>query len=528
MILRDIRDRIWAAADYAPAGSPEGFVRTREFINRALMRIALDAPFLFEEDVVLYLDPDIVDESTTDTPDVWRSPSGVDFDPWVLETAYDDSTAEGLILIQRFTLADRPINGRWIEYKDPADANGQRIMRHRIRDLWTVGEEGSQSVRISLYEPVQYTAPGFAPAGAGGPGVLSDWRITMLQHALPPGVVEVESIQVYDSNDNFVDFKYISAGEAVQFGYDASYWNSPTASHPWVYWPGEVESLPGLTPAPLAFAASVDVWGTASTDEPRGKFEYCYTLSLGQRHDEVQDVNPLNNTSTSANESGRRMPYLESPPTAYTDLIDPDDKEINIQAPNLNVLYGFGDSSTTRYNHTGLYVNLYRRRVENGTPPSGVSYVGYPTSNHFQHLASSAVGTAATAFIDDGSRVPGRKLRRVGGYKTLRFSPTTDKRYRVQLRCVVRPYEMLDDSDSSNIPPSAIDALIFLTLKNLYEAGGNPSMSANSYADYERALLALKKRHASLKPAGEMWRMSTRTSRRRGRRYRHNDIVETP
>jgi len=136
------------------------------------------------------------------------------------------------------------------------------------------------------------------------------------------------------------------------------------------------------------------------------------------------------------------------------------------------------------------------------------------------------VSSGAAVLLDDGTKVPGRRLRRVGGYKTLRFSNAPDRRYRLLVRCVVRPYEMLDDSDACEVPPSAIDALIFLSLRNLYEASGNPSMAASSFMDYERALHALKKRHASLKPSGESWRMRSRSARRWKRGYRHYDIID--
>jgi hypothetical protein len=185
---------------------------------------------------------------------------------------------------------------------------------------------------------------------------------------------------------------------------------------------------------------------------------------------------------------------------------------------------GFEDSATHRYRHVGVKANIYRRRV--GVDPAYA--LPYPTSNHFQHIASVDFSNGSATYTDDGTSVPGRRLCRVGGYKTLRFSHAPDKRYRLRVRCVVRPEEILDDSDACEIPPSAIDALIFLSLRNLYEASGNPSMAAYSFADYERALHALKKRHASLKPTGESWRMRSRSAKRWKRGYRHHDIVDTP
>ena len=149
MHYADIRDRVWAAADYAPAGSPEGIARTREFINRALNRIALDAPFLFERDVDLYLDPDVRPDNTGTQADTWQSPT--DFDPWVIRSSWTQANA--VDLYNRFVDPDRPFSGWHFECKDPADPTGSRILSFRIREIWTADAVGGRRDFISFFEP---------------------------------------------------------------------------------------------------------------------------------------------------------------------------------------------------------------------------------------------------------------------------------------------------------------------------------------------------------------------------------------
>ena len=513
MHYSDIRDRVWAAADYAPAGSPEGIARTREFINRALNRIALDAPFLFERDINIYLDPDVLPNDKAAVADTWRSVPGGNFDPWVIESTW--TLASAAALYNRFVNPERPFSGWYFECKDPADPTGERILSFRIREVWTIDEGITRRVRISFFEPTPYDTPGFAPTAGGGVGVITDWRITVKQYALPPEVVEIQTIRPYDTTNDYGYFRYITAEDACRDGYEGSYWTKTATSLPLTFWPGEVETLANTSVAPVISATGT--WSAIATAEPKGQFEYVYTLSLGERHDEVQDINPMSSTSAVANSSGRRMPYIESPPSPIAGPNDDTTKQIIIRTPNIPLLVGFEAAARARYRKVGVKANIYRRRI---TVDSSYT-LPYPTSNHFQHLATVAFTLNGYAeFTDDGTSVPGRRLRRVGGYKTLRFSNCPDKRYQVRVRCLVRPYEMLDDSDACEVPPSAIDALIFLSLRNLYEASGNPSMAASSFMDYERALHALKKRHASLKPPGETWKMRSRSCRRR-RGYRH-------
>ena len=290
----------------------------------------MDAPFLFERDINLYLDPDLLPDNSGAVADTWESSSS--FDPWVVQSSWTQATA--LALYNRFINPARPYSGWYFECKDPADSTGERILSFRIREIWTADVVGGRRVFISFFEPTPYDAPGFSTS-AGGVGVVSDWRITMRQYALPPDVIEIQSIRPYDTANDFGEFRYLTAEDAARYGYEGSYWNDTVTSLPWVYWAGTVETLPNMSVKPDL--GGTGAWSSATYAEPKGEFEYLYTLSLGERHDEVQDVNPLGSNLVVANESGRRMPYIESPPSP-------------IAGPTSNVASGLQITVTTPNN----------------------------------------------------------------------------------------------------------------------------------------------------------------------------------
>lgn len=519
MHLSDLLNRLWGAADYAPANSPEGIARSKEYINRALMKLSQDAPFLFERDIDLYLDPDILPDNTA-VADEWQSvavPQSFDMDPWVLETTW--TAAAYPDLAAKYLEPARPLSGRWMEFVDPSDPDAQKILSLRIREVWL--DDITGRIRMSLFDPVPYPAPAFI-AGGTGLGTIKDWRITMKQYALPPEVIEVQSVMVKDAINDTSCIRFITASEADRYGYEHAYWDRVSTAMPWVCWQGTVETLTNMNVAPLVGAVA-GVWSTSAYAEPEGDFEYVFTLSLGERHDEVQDINPLSSTSRAANAQGRRMPYIESPPSPIKTLEQGAASGFNVVVtlPNYPNLIGFGDLSTPRFRRVGIKANLYRRRIKTygGSP--------WPTSEHFQHIdTQSFEPNGLVFFTDDGETVPGRRLRRSGGYKTLRLSHAPDKPYRLSVRAAIRPFEMRDDTDACEVPPGAIDTLISLSLRYLYEASGNPSMAAAAFSDYEVALHALKRRHADIRPPGQTRKIRLRGRRRKGRLYNYTTSAE--
>ncbi len=116
MNLKNIRDAMYAQADWGPKTSPAADARMNAFINRAYNIISLEAPFLFFEEVLHQATEPDVQPSTTDTIQFVANPSPIETpSSWILEQT-NFATAETT------WPADRSWDGRVIEIKD---ANGK-------------------------------------------------------------------------------------------------------------------------------------------------------------------------------------------------------------------------------------------------------------------------------------------------------------------------------------------------------------------------------------------------------------------
>ena len=68
MNLAEIREAMFAQADWSPEQSPEATKRVTGFINRAYNQIAREAPYLFFEDTLrATTEPDVKSASADDT-----------------------------------------------------------------------------------------------------------------------------------------------------------------------------------------------------------------------------------------------------------------------------------------------------------------------------------------------------------------------------------------------------------------------------------------------------------------------------
>lgn len=139
MNLADIRNAAFHQADWGPKQSPEAKERMNQFINRAYNLIALEAPFLFFEDILRFAtEPDVIPDEADPTAPV----NTVTFSPeaaasgittansWVVDQ--DNAGAAGVINWP----ADRSWDGRVIELKD----NNGVWHRNIIRTIWQDSE----------------------------------------------------------------------------------------------------------------------------------------------------------------------------------------------------------------------------------------------------------------------------------------------------------------------------------------------------------------------------------------------------
>lgn len=183
--------------------------------------------------------------------------------------------------------------------------------------------------------------------------------------------------------------------------------------------------------------------------EPVGTFEYCFTYCWGYRDDERQSS------------FGRMRPLWESAPSPVSTASTVNNKRLIVNLPEIDWQLNFGDNTTLRYGHSGIYKRLYRRRSVTGTTPS---HTTIEAPDIFQMMAD--IDGTQTTYIDNGATIPDYTVRlpESHGYYAYRNFPQQDQRYEMDWRVRRRPKKMVNDQDVPPIHPDCHDALIELGL----------------------------------------------------------------
>ena len=176
--LRGIRENAYAQVDHAPSQSAEAKFRGNLWANRALFRLAEDAPFLFEEtELIIVAEPDITPTLTTDLLDTTT-------DAWVLETALTFGTPDAIVWE-----SNRRWAGRVLAVQDPVDSNVYHT--HRIREV--AYDAGSLKFKIVLDRPW----PNITDTGL-------NWRVASSEMVIPEDVIELRSVKLRHDGYDYV------------------------------------------------------------------------------------------------------------------------------------------------------------------------------------------------------------------------------------------------------------------------------------------------------------------------------------
>jgi hypothetical protein len=199
MNLKEIRDAMFAQADWAPTQSSEATSRVNNFINRAYNQLALEAPFLFfESKVHLATEPDVTSlsgEESVNKSDTVRLAgantlpgSPTTRDPWTWRTTY--TTADVANYSGKFNSwsTDRSWDGRMIEI---TTADGVKI-KSQIRSIWL--NESDNYYYFTLVTPWD--------ASAHGEGDFS-YRVYTEAYPLPDDLVQLYSARLRDEDNNY-------------------------------------------------------------------------------------------------------------------------------------------------------------------------------------------------------------------------------------------------------------------------------------------------------------------------------------
>ena len=494
MNLKDIRTAIFSQVDWAPTQSTDATTRLNEFINRAYFLLTEEAPFLFFEKRVGF---GTLADATADIPtDLISCVAG---DPWVLQRDLPNTTA-GL------TLWD--VTGRWGGRMILLTAPDGTQHRRMVREVWNedVGG-GTIHQRLTLFRPWNNATD-----------ANMNWQIYSEDYYLPDNVIEVSSIRLFKSNQNW-PLDIIGQLEAEQY----SLADTPSQV---------VQGVPRCAfrryhrqiESPTAAPTGVLHTGTWDGPEPAGRFEYCFTYAWGYRDVDYRDFGPsLTYEGAQGNTPSRREPLWESAPspsfTITAGTADSGANLIRLTLPDIDYMQGFGRklSSGTgaedpRFRHSGWRKRIYRRRHTvdatnySSVVPAANRYLGaieQETPDTF-YLFDDIPGYQ-TLYTDNGNVLPDyhKRLREIHGYQSLRLYPRPNDRYQVDVRCIARPEELRDDSDVPEIHPDGMNVLIQKALGYLYEAQGNPEMADRALSRYQENLFTLTKRYGDLRYPGQ-------------------------
>jgi len=451
----DIRQAVFDQIDWQPDTSVDIVNRLDRFINRAYQQLSLEAPFLFFEDVVHF----------ATEPDV-ESVSGIATDRVAVNSA-DTYVLERPLTITDVSdwVTDGTWDGRTIEVTDPSDQVHRRVIREVFADV------SAAVARVTLDRPWRNTVD-----------VGMTYRITSPRYFLPADVLEVQNIRLWSPlYRNPIVLKYRQ--EVQETWQDDMQGQNSAATPVRAFRMGHFQ-IDAPTGAPSVSVLAESLPYAWVGPDPAGEFQYLFTYVRGYRDREF--IAPL----------GKQDPKWESAPSPNTSAVTATfgSGAIQIGLPDISWMLGFGDSSTERYQHSGIRKRIYRRR----NTSVGGAHPEVETPPIYYFLAEVSGDT--TTYIDDGAVQVDlkRRLKIVHGYQSIQMSPMPDARYDVDVRCVRRPAPLDQDTDAARIHEEGIDVLIHKVLGLIYEAMGNPDMANQSKGTYIGQLVTLSKRYGSL------------------------------
>jgi hypothetical protein len=564
MNLKEIRDAMFAQADWAPTQSSEATSRVNNFINRAYNVLALEAPFLFfESKVHLATEPDVaslagdVDNGVLDNVRLAGANtlpgSPTTRDPWTWRTTYTSTQQAAKPAAFNAWKFDRSWDGRRIEI---TTADGTKI-RNQIRSVWKNASDNYYY--FTLVTPWDI--------GTYGQGDFK-YRIYTDAYALPDDLIELRSARLRDQDINYPLDVY-GQREAEEFELDGPPSQVASGIPRCIFRRQHIHMRGPSVPPAASLAITGDTVAAAWLGpEPAGTFEYKVTYTWGKRDVEFQlpglgswegfaqpleitntTVFPNYSISTDGNNPARnrfRTPRFESPPSSasaavkHNGLVKGFLPAIKVSLPNITYALGylnsisFSSSTYTRQslNQSGVYIRIYRKRTstdmtnygELANEAAGLQRSQLDVAEDFLLLAEMRADSVNDGiWYDTGEFLPdyNRRLRDIHGYQTMQFYPKPDKRYVTEIRAVVRPSKLVDDQDTPLIHAECMSVLLERAMVYLYENMGNAVMSQVSKEKYQEALLTLSKRYGDLRTPDVpvLRRMTRATGYRTGRKW---------
>lgn len=509
--LGGIADAVFARADWAPSQSTVAKARVREFISNSVVQLALEAPGLFDEDVVrIAVNTDAVPTLATDVLEFAGGTSAGD--RWVLQTFLTNGASGALAWN-----TDGEWGARGLLLKEP-DSDPETWHLYRIREVWTAtttNSAGTTAVRVL----VSLDRPWVGPS-ADFTGI--EYKVVNNEFVLPDDVIEVRSISLMENTTSYPYPLHVIGQELAEHATFPNHSESRSEGQPHSVYRRQRQAIPGPSIKPGVEIIDLNWAGP----DYYGGFDYVYTYAWGRQEEWTHSPGPATMDGESAT-TARQEPYWESPPSPVSDAITATSSDtIYVHTPNVDHMLGFDDASTDRYRRAGIKKRIYRRRLSANAPvavpPSALAYVHTESPDKYYFLAE--VDGHVTEYVDDGSVLVDvrRPLRPVHSYQTFRLHPSPDQRYELVIRCIRRPEHLQADTDTPRVTPDAIEAVILRAMAYMYEMQGNAAMAARKLTEYERSVAYLLKRYGDLRPAGRPRHRKVARVGSRGGGFRRN------
>ena len=528
--VRFVREACAADMDWEVTSSTAWKRRFTTHLNRALRDMLSEAPYVFfEEDIKLYLEPDVVPTLATDTITLAANASipTPESDPWVFKTDLSIGTTDAIVWSN-----DRSWDGRIIELSD-----GTSFWTRTIRSVWK--DVVRSQYRITINTPWPHAEHGAGPF---------TWRIYTDKYPLPSRFHRVKAMKAtlvgrvrYASPVNFDNLNVDGQRSSAAPG-------APTR-----YTLVSGESLPAPLGAPKVELDNDTRW---DGPEPPGKFSYIVTYTLGKANIETVGeglayfdgaYTTWRNTTADAsfvpidNTHNRyMMPRLESSPsnaseeitTPYDTQIAGSYRAINVIPPNIEYMLGFlmkGTASGVPFardsvNQSGIHVRVWRRRIEQDFAHygaltdkiTGLSNVGTPAP-HFLLAEFRIDNTNLGLFRDTGAILPDytQRIYTSGHQQYVRFHPQATDATEVTIRGTHGMVNVVDDDDVIPVNSLALNLIIAKTLIYVRRADGNAVEVREAIAHYESTRKNTAQQFGHGRPPGQSVRVGQIRARRR-------------
>ncbi len=552
--LQGLRESLYLRSDHSPTPSTRTQTAANSFINQAIQRLALDAPYAFHEDIVRFsTDYEYESDSDEDTVEYVTAADGDNsvIDEWTLKRSLGSDVAPNPWPV------DRSLDGAFIELTDSRGV----VHTNQIRSVWI---QTSDATNLPDRQLLTLVRPFISRQDRTTLNLVADtgpfrFRIFHPYVWLPDDLIQIKSMRVMGRGEGRL--KVLDQDDVERMALDDYGYTQESGPPRCVYRRGNFQLPTPSTACTISTATEAGLTRKWQGPLPYGSFKFYWTLTWGKRDydhsaqgrgtidqtglaQSFVEYDNENNYEASADIANRvwadnrlREPLFESAPSPVSALATVADPGANNQVdaivltfPNVAFQQGFlftGENSSGAFSriadaHSGWHIRIYAQRV---STEIGAGYATLDTETSSQNIPTlHALENDDAAyllaefrpdalnecrFVVDGGILPdrSRRLRDVHGYQAIAFHPVPDDRYEIEARVVRRPPLLVNDTDVPRLDPACNEAIVLYAASLNYERMKDPAASDRMLRLYKDALGVIGRRYADLRPPAQPDRM---------------------